>query len=61
MWAKRATKITRNMAPAGEEATTGSVVKISRDESSINEHALHDYIAGAVGGIVDVMLMQQLN
>lgn len=49
------------MAPAGKEATTGSVVKISRDESSINEHALHDYIAGAVGGIVDVMLMQQLN
>lgn len=49
------------MAPAAEEASTGSVVKKSRDESSINEHVLHDYIAGAVGGIVNVMLMKQLN
>lgn len=44
------------MAPAAEEVSTGSVVKISRDESSINEHVLHDYIAGAVGGMAGIIV-----
>ncbi|XP_022329157.1 solute carrier family 25 member 45-like [Crassostrea virginica] len=37
-------------------AETGSVVTKPRDESTINEHVLHDYIAGAVGGMAGIVV-----
>ena len=44
--------------PVTDMAETGSVVTKPRDESTINEHVLHDYIAGAVGGMLHIPTLQ---